>query len=312
MLHEGIWTGTASDTELAKLIDNKNMIDMQDSTSSNCYFQIQYKENHVGVLDEVKFFVNTLTDKTPFVGNLVFQGSDDGVTFTDLWTIDKSVHEGWNAHDFEDNQPSYNIYRFQGATSGSCRVGEVRLHGIESIDDDNTSYSCTPKLILESEASDASLNAVTFDASLTPVLTGMSSRFGSVLGGEEVEFYGTGFSTDATTTVMIDDRECTVSSTTADTIVCTTLDKPYVPDEPTLVITIDGKGYVATKGMVFRYVSRWSDSQTWNYDLSPQEGEAVNIPKGLHLLFDIDSSPKLSFIVVEGSLIFPPDNDSSH
>jgi hypothetical protein len=78
------------------------------------------------------------------------------------------------------------------------------------------------------------------------------------------------------------------------------------------VITIDGKGYVATKGMVFRYVSRWSDSQTWNYDLSPQEGEAVNIPKGLHLLVDIDSSPKLSFIVVEGSLIFPPDNDSSH
>ena len=71
-------------------------------------------------------------------------------------------------------------------------------------------------------------------------------------------------------------------------------------------------GYVATMGKVFRYVSRWSDSQTWNYDLSPQEGEAVNIPKGLHLLFDIDSSPKLSFIVVEGSLIFPPDNDSTH
>ena len=40
VLHEGIWTGTASDEELAKLIDNKNMIDMVDSTSSNCYFQI--------------------------------------------------------------------------------------------------------------------------------------------------------------------------------------------------------------------------------------------------------------------------------
>lgn len=137
ILHDGTWTGTASDEELAKLIDGKNMIDMSDS-SSNCYFQIQYKENHVGVLDEVKFFMNRLTNKTPFVDNLVFQGSDDGVTFTDLWTITKSVHEGWNSMDFEENRPSYNIYRFQGAKSGSCRLGEIKLHGVESIDDDNS------------------------------------------------------------------------------------------------------------------------------------------------------------------------------
>ena len=84
-LHDGTWTGTASDAELAKLIDTKNMIDMNDDTTSDCYFQIQYKDNHVGVLDEVKFFVNKLIDKSPFENNLVFQGSDDGVTFTDLW-----------------------------------------------------------------------------------------------------------------------------------------------------------------------------------------------------------------------------------
>jgi hypothetical protein len=138
----------------------------------------------------------------------------------------------------------------------------VRIHGIESIDDDNTSYSCTPKLLLEGVDSSTSLNSVTFDASLTPVLTGMSTRFGSVLGDEVVEFYGTGFSSTSTTTVLIDDRACLVDtdSQTTDTIVCTTLDKPYRPDEPTLVITIDGMGYVATKGKVFHYVSRWSES----------------------------------------------------
>ena len=79
------------------------MNDMSDSTGSDCYFQIQYKENHVGVLDEAKFFINNLTDKDPFVDNLVFQGSDDGAEFTDLWTVDKSIHEGWNSHDFEDD-----------------------------------------------------------------------------------------------------------------------------------------------------------------------------------------------------------------
>ena len=210
ILHAGTWTGTASDTELAKLIDGKNMIDMTDSTSSNCYFQIEYKENHVGVLDEAKFFINRLVDKTPFVGNLVFQGSDDGVTFTDLWTIDKSVHEGWNSKDFETNRPSYHIYRFQGANSGSCRLGEVKLHGVESIDDDNSSYACTPKLIIDSVTTE--LNPVTFDETYTPVLTSMSDRYGSVLGSESVTFYGTNFSDTATTTVTIDNRACAVTS----------------------------------------------------------------------------------------------------
>ena len=182
------------------------MIDMTDSTATDCYFQIQYKPDHVGVLDEVKFFINQLTDKTPFNGNLKFQGSDDGTTFTDLFTVDLSVHEGWNTYDFETNKPSYNIYRFQGAESGSCRVGEVKLHGKESIDNDSTSYSCTPKLILEKKDSASTLNPVTFTNTLTPVLTGMSTRFISVLGGEDIEIYGSNFSDTATTTVMIDNR----------------------------------------------------------------------------------------------------------
>ena len=37
VLHDGVWTGTASDRELNKLIDNKNMVDISDETSSSCY-----------------------------------------------------------------------------------------------------------------------------------------------------------------------------------------------------------------------------------------------------------------------------------
>lgn len=183
------------------------------------------------MLDEVKFFINVLTDKTPFVDDLVFQGSDDGVAFTDLWVVDKSVHEGWNVHDFEDgSEPSFNIYRFAGASNGSCRIGEVRLLGIESIDSDTAQHSCTPKLTVDGVTTD--LNPVIFDDALTPVLTSMSDRYGSVLGGETITFYGTGFSSTATTTVSIDNRDCAVSSTTTTEITCTTIDKPWVADEP--------------------------------------------------------------------------------
>lgn len=64
----GTWTGTASAEELKKLSDGRNTVDMTDSTSTDCKFQIAYKAAHVGVLDEAKFFVNDLLDKTPFVG----------------------------------------------------------------------------------------------------------------------------------------------------------------------------------------------------------------------------------------------------
>ena len=101
------------------------------------------------MLDEVRFIVNHLLDKAPFIG-LKFQGSNDGQTFDDLWTVDAQVHEGWNFYTFEDgSKPAYNIYRFQGSTSGSCRVGEIKLTGIDSINDNNPTYSCTPELILD-------------------------------------------------------------------------------------------------------------------------------------------------------------------
>jgi hypothetical protein len=42
------------------------------------------------------------------------------------------------------------------------------------------------------------------------------------------------------------------------------------------------------------------------------ELESVYIPKGLNLLVDVDSTPLLNAVIVEGSLIFAPDADSTH
>ena len=313
LIVKGEWTGTTNSTELAKLTDNKNMIDMVDPTLGGCHFQIKYKADHVAVLDKVKIFINNLVDKTPFMGNLTLQGSNDATTFDDLWTLDAGVHEGWNEHFFETNKPAYQIYRFSGKQKGSCRIGEVKMYGIESIKNEATSFACTPKLILQGQTTAAVLKPVTYDTALTPVLTGMSTRFGSVLGNEVVEFFGTGFSATATTTVLIDHKPCTVTAATATKITCRTAPKPnIVAEDPSLLITIGGKGYVATKGLVFRYISRWSEPQTWGYDLSPQEGEAVSIPKGMNLLVDIDKTPKLSFVNVEGSLLFEPHSDPNY
>jgi len=71
-------------------------------------------------------------------------------------------------------------------------------------------------------------------------------------------------------------------------------------------------GTVATQGLLFRYCSLWSDDSTWGGEFAPIEGDMVYIPPGLKLLVDVDSTPVLSAVLVEGSLIFPSDLDPSH
>lgn len=237
------------------------------------------------------------------------------------------MREGWYSVDFRSSPEVYRSVRLYGTASGSCRFGEVKLVGVEVLNDSNTSVSC-PVTVTLPDDSTVDLTAVTYDTSVTPSLDapsssggrrlqsgsagGISPRFGGVLGGETVTFTGAGFT--GTPTVFIDNRECVVDSFTSTEIVCTTADRPYVEGlQPKLEIFIDGVGKVSTRGQVYRYVSRWSDKQTWGNDLPPVEGEAVQIPAGRHLLVDVDSVPRLAFVLVEGSLIFPPvEDDESH
>jgi hypothetical protein len=60
------------------------------------------------------------------------------------------------------------------------------------------------------------------------------------------------------------------------------------------------------------YVAKWSDVDSWDGLTLPVAGDAVSIIAGRNLLVDVDSTPILSFIVVEGSLIFAPDADLTH
>ena len=55
----------------------------------------------------------------------------------------------------------------------------------------------------------------------------------------------------------------------------------------------------------------WSSDNTWGGDYAPIDGDSVYVPTGLNLLVDIDSSPILNAIFVEGSLIFAPNETNS-
>jgi hypothetical protein len=94
-------------------------------------------------------------------------------------------------------------------------------------------------------------------------------------------------------------------------VTCTTNKRPGLVDS-SLEITIAGKGKVASQGMVFLYVNLWSADTTWGGEFAPMHMESIYVPRGLNLLVDIDSTPELNAVIVEGALIFVPNADPNH
>ena len=86
---------------------------------------------------------------------------------------------------------------------------------------------------------------------------------------------------------------------------CTTGKRPGLIPTST-VIYIAGKGLVSTQGLVFTYANFWSNDKTWGGEFAPMEGETVYIPSGLNLVIDVDRTPLLNTVLVEGAIIFLP------
>lgn len=150
---------------------------------------------------------------------------------------------------------------------------------------------------------------MTYSSTLTGVLSSVSPRYGAVTGGDSITFTGSGLSsTSSDYTITIDGVDCPVSSASFTEVVCVTGERLGLVDS-SLEIYIDGYGYVSNNEVIFKYVSLWSDETTWGGDFAPIEGDSVHIPAGLNLLVDIDSTPELNAILVEGSLTFVPDDD---
>lgn len=272
---------------------------------------MEFREGYVASLSKVKYIVSDIA-KDNFIDVLAFEASNDGSTYTNLFTVDYNVGSGWNTHEFDSTSlPKYKFYRFKGSGSNSCKLNEIQLYGVETIDDSATTFACTPKLHVSGATTE--LSPVTYDGSITPLLQSISPRYGNVVGGEEITFTGTGFGTSSSdVTIMIDEVACAITSVTETEIKCTSGERKGL-HEATLDMTIANVGYVSKQGLFFTYANYWSNDATWGGEFSPMDGESIHIPKGLNLLVDIDESPEINALIVEGSLIFAPHaTDKTH
>ena len=81
-LKSGKYFGTASNFEIAF---DDNLLVTPTDTSSPCHMGMQFKEGHVGLLSQVKYFMKDISSKALFVNTTTFQGSSDGVTYIDIF-----------------------------------------------------------------------------------------------------------------------------------------------------------------------------------------------------------------------------------
>lgn len=146
-LNSGVFFGTSGNPKIA--FDGSVTNTLSD-TKAPCHIGMEFKEGHVGMLSQIKYFMPTLNDKTVFVGKTKFQGSNDGVTYTDLFTIDENLHEGYNYQYWEDpaDQPQYRFYRFYGPSKFGCGFNDIVFTGVETINNNDNTYTCDAKIFV--------------------------------------------------------------------------------------------------------------------------------------------------------------------
>lgn len=75
-----------------------------------------------------------------------------------------------------------------------------------------------------------------------------------------------------------------------------------------VVIQNKGKAVLAQPNVGIMYAFLWSDPDTWSGEFPPLKYSAIHIPKSRNLIVDVDSTPRLSAVIVEGGLYFFPNS----
>lgn len=144
-------------------------------------------------------------------------------------------------------------------------------------------------------------NAVTYSHAQTSTITSLNHKFGPSIGGTTLIITGTNFG--SALSVTIDGIACAITANTTTSITCTTGRRATIPNANSFIVTSNGNP-VLVLGEPFNYIDRWSSQDTWGGESLPRAGDSVYVPKGMSLLVDVDSTPVLDSIIVEGRIQF--------
>jgi len=76
---------------------DSNLQSNYEDTTASCNFGIKFRQNYIGAVSMVMFYMNFFV-RTDVIG-LTFQGSNDNIAYTTIFTVGEEVHEGWNYYE---------------------------------------------------------------------------------------------------------------------------------------------------------------------------------------------------------------------
>ena len=170
--------------------------------------------------------------------------------------------------------------------------------------------SCTVNAVAPASQRQSKVNRnsfnFSFDANLTPSVTGVDKTKGGTAGGTELTITGTLFTgqdDDQTPEVSIGGNACTVTFFTATQVVCTT-EPAGQSVKAEIVVFVPGHG--DSEGDVeFWFIDRYSSPYTWGCDNDsclPQRGDIVVVGEGQTLLLDA-TTPVLAVLLIDGGTL---------
>ena len=159
----------ASKPELLGIIADGNNVPGITNSGANCFVGVEFERFNVGVVEEFRFFMDYFGNKELYVGNLVFQGSNDGfdLDINDLLVVGEELHEGWNYYDLD--KPDFASYRLFNAENNGCNsIGELKLFGQKVYSADFDPITCfTDIYIYETDQFAEITQDLSYDLALT-------------------------------------------------------------------------------------------------------------------------------------------------
>ena len=286
--------------------DNDVSTYFADGKNNNVYIGIDVGSDFIFQLSNIKFVgggLNTVNYMS-LIGTIL-QGSYDNITWNAITTF-TTVNNLWNKYVVPPGLTfTFRYYRlYKDSASSNYAINEIQIYGILIYNTNTADTNCSITVASSINSSPISLiNSVSYKTLLTGKITNISPLYGTIAGGTTVAFTGTGFGTTAIAdvSVIIDEVSCIVTLINNTCIICTTGARPnYVLSS--LSIFIKNRGFVSTKGLIYLYAERWSDTSTWGGEVPPRTGETAVIPSGMTLIID-QALPFLDAILIMGNVI---------
>jgi hypothetical protein len=98
------------------------------STAAACYVGLDLGMGKAGRINTIKYYPEVSADLTKILGG-VFEGSNDGTTFTLIGTVPSSVHSGYNTM-ILSAAVQYRFLRLRSMNVGGCAYSELQFVGV--------------------------------------------------------------------------------------------------------------------------------------------------------------------------------------